>query len=265
MAYNWIILAVIIALYITQLEKIDYIYYHLDCNDSLGPLVINKQNTRKTYPSNTIYLFISGGYDSIFRLFQIVLSGLPVQPIYINVPYTDGYNIRRKNVKHELSSICKAISKLKMMGYSELIYPTKVITSCILTKHVLDAGKKFYQEYKFNRPITQYIYMAQISLYMNKIIETGVLCADEGAIWKTIGKIIDPYTKMMDINKINSRYELIFRNLRFPLCGVSKKQMLQESIKKGFSDALYNTISCWYPDKNGKPCKKCIMCIERII
>lgn len=221
-----------------------------------------------------VYLFISGGYDSIFRLCQLVLvDKMSVQPIYINIKETDGYSnttgysVRRRNVRYEISSIHAAISKLTHMGYGHLIHPVQTITSCKLSEPVLRAGRQFARDGKFARPITQYIYMAQISLIMKKKIETGVLCSDGGAMWKTIGNIIDPRTKMIDMKKITTpqSFELIFRNMRFPLCGTSKKEMLQIAINHRFDDILHGTISCWSPDKNGNPCKKCNMCKERII
>lgn len=224
-------------------------------------------------PPDTRYLFISGGYDSIFRLCQMVLiDRVPVQPLYINVNNTDGYNsmfgysLGRQNKQHEINSIDRTIDKLTKMGYGHLIYPVKIITSCKLSEHVLQAGRRFARDGKFARPITQYIYMAQISLYMNIPIETGILCSDGGAIGKTIGNVIDTHTKMIDVKKFTNTqsFELIFRNMRFPLCKTSKKEMLQIAINHGFDDILRSTISCWYPYKNGNPCKKCTMCKERL-
>ena len=40
--------------------------------------------------------------------------------------------------------------------------------------------------------------------------------------------------------------------------------MKQIAIKNDFIDILKMTWSCWF-QKNGKPCKKCEMCKQRII
>lgn len=228
----------------------------------------------------TKYLFITGGYDSVFRLCQLVITErVPVQPIYLNLPDTDGYLIRkrgnrgktgkkfirRRNVDFEILSMRKAINELTNMGYGYLIYPIQIITECELSAPVIQAGNQFYKAGTFNRAVTQYIYMAEVSLQMNEIIETGVLCADGGSISKTIGNIIDPETKMLDMYKTRNKSELIFKNLRFPLCGLSKKQMLAIAKRDGYEHILHLTISCWYPSNDGKPCLKCTMCRERII
>ena len=214
----------------------------------------------------TKYLFMTGGYDSVFRLCQIVISEkVPVQPIYLNIPSTDGRTVRRRNVNFEIQSMRKVINELTNMGYGHLIYPIQIITESKLSEPVIQAGKQFYAAGTFNRPVTQYINMAEVSLQMNEIIETGVLCADGGAISKTIGHIIDPKSKMMDMYKTHNKSELIFRNLKFPLCGTSKKQMLEIAKRDGYDHILHLTISCWYPDKNGNPCNSCNMCRERII
>ena len=214
----------------------------------------------------TKYLFMTGGYDSVFRLCQLVITdNMPVQPIYLNIPDTDGFRVRRRNINFEIQSMRKVIKELSQMGYGHMIYPLQIVTSCALSSKVRDAGNKFYKAGTFNRPVTQYIYMAEVSLQMNKVIETGVLCSDGGAIYKTVGDIIDPKDKMININKTRNEMELIFRNLKFPLCGISKKQMLEIAKRDGYEHILHLTISCWYPNKNGKPCRKCTMCKERII
>lgn len=213
----------------------------------------------------TKYLFISGGYDSIFRLCQLVImEQTPVQPIYLNIPKTDGVKVRRQNIPYEINSIKNSINELTKMGYGHLIYPIQYITKCKLSNSVIEACQRFYREGKFSRVITQYTYMIQISLQMNKIIESGVLCSRNGAIWQAVGPIINKETQMIDLNKIRHRDDLVFRNLKFPLCGMTKNQMLHIAKENGFCNILHMTISCWFP-VNGKPCNKCIMCRERII
>ena len=57
---------------------------------------------------------------------------------------------------------------------------------------------------------------------------------------------------------------MIFRNLKFPLCGNTKQQMLIYAKKNGFEHILKKTISCWFPDSHGNPCGRCNMCKGRI-
>ena len=52
--------------------------------------------------------------------------------------------------------------------------------------------------------------------------------------------------------------------LVFPLYGRTKEDLLKTSKKYKFDHILKITWSCWFP-VDGKPCKKCPMCRERII
>ena len=77
----------------------------------------------KPIESKTIHLFWTGGFDSTFRLCQIMLDeNKKVQPIYINTLSTDGYfwlgsKIKRKNVNFEK----KAMNKIRNYLYKN--YP----------------------------------------------------------------------------------------------------------------------------------------------
>lgn len=222
--------------------------------------------SQKHEPS-TVYLFITGGYDSIFRLCQVAMSRTPIQGIYLNLPNVDGTSQHRRNAKFEMASITKAVKELRKMGYGQYIYPIQLITSITISPKVRDICNNFYKTGRWSRPVTQYVYMMEVSLQMNKIIETGVLCDPHAVIYQTIGKYINPKTQMIDLEKISSNGDfnlIIFRNLRFPLCGNTKQNMLTYAKKNKFVHILRQTISCWYPDSKGRSCGKCNMCKERI-
>jgi hypothetical protein len=215
-----------------------------------------------------VYIFITGGYDSIFRLCQIAMSRTPVQGIYLNLPNVDGVKKHRRNASYEIQAMNNAILELRKMGYGLYVLPIEIITSVELSPRVRDTCRHFYKSGRWSRPVTQYVYMIEVSLQMDKIIETGVLCDKHAVIYKTIGKYINPRTQMIDVDHVVADHEydlLIFQNLRFPLCGNNKKNMLKYAEQHGFDNILKKTISCWYPDARGTPCGKCNMCKERII
>lgn len=217
---------------------------------------------------NAVHIFITGGYDSIFRLCQLAMSRITVQGIYLNLPNVDGLLRHRRNATHEINAIHNAIMELRKMGYGKYVHPIKIITSVKLSPKVRGVCDRFYKSGRWSRPVTQYVYMIEVSLRMNKIIETGVLCDKHAVIYQTIGKYINPKTQMIDVKRviIAKDYDLlIFQNLRFPLCGNTKQHMLIYAKKHGFYHILNKTISCWYPTSDGTPCGKCNMCKERII
>jgi hypothetical protein len=214
-----------------------------------------------------IYIFLTGGYDSIFRFCQLAMSRIPVRGIYLNLPNVDGTPGHRRNAKYELDAIQYTVGELVKMGYGQYIHTIKIITSVTIPPKVREICRRFYESGLWARPVTQYVYMISLSLQLNKVIETGVLCDRNAVIYKTIGKYINPLTQMIDAERVeeDQKYDLmIFMNLRFPLCGTTKSQMLTYAKKNGFVHILKKTISCWYPDNNGNPCGHCNMCNERI-
>ena len=67
----------------------------------------------------TTYLFFTGGYDSTYRLCELLIKEKnAVQPIYISDPYIDNYTnnkTRRRNNSNETNSQEKIIVKIKKM------------------------------------------------------------------------------------------------------------------------------------------------------
>ena len=66
-----------------------------------------------------IYLFWTGGYDSTFRLCQLLIKyKKKVQPIYISDPNLDNYEnkkTKRKNHKNEINAMIKIRNKLNSL------------------------------------------------------------------------------------------------------------------------------------------------------
>jgi hypothetical protein len=215
---------------------------------------------------NCVNLFWTGGYDSTFRLLQLVLiENKCVNPIYLNFDGLDGINIRRKNVQYELNAMEKIINELNVMGYGKLVNPLTIVTHVELDCKVSASTAQLYNDGHLRRPVSQYAHMVQFSLDQNIIIEEGA----EKSNHSTSYKMITPYlnkNKMLDINKIRHRPELyVIRNLRFPIIDLTKKDMLNIAKKHNFDHILNFTKSCWHPSKTGAPCMLCSMCKDRII
>lgn len=226
------------------------------------------ENLNITNSKRIHYLFVTGGYDSTFRLCQLVLiKNKDVQPIYINIPEMDGDYIIRENRKNELNAIRTIIEQLDYILKNDKTTNNKILPLMVINKHKLNKEIKqnsynLYKQQRLTKPISQYTYMCSIAVDMNKNIETGVLLKKDGPIYKSIGNIL-----ISDRIKLTSadRNQLMFRNLLFPLAGMSKKQIKKIAIKNGFLYILQQTISCWFPDNLGNPCNECQMCKERYI
>lgn len=218
-------------------------------------------------PKKIHYLYVTGGYDSTFRLCQLVLiKNNNVQPIYINIDNMDG-EISRENRELELNTIKNIIDHLNYIIKTDKTVNNRILPLIIINKHNLSEdiilnSYNLYKQKRLNKPISQYTYMCSIAISMNKNIETGVLVEKGGPIYKSIGNIL-----ISDRIKLSSadKNQLMFRNLLFPLAGMTKKQMKKIAIKNGFLYILKQTVSCWFPDENNNKCNECNMCRERII
>lgn len=210
-----------------------------------------------------VNLFWTGGYDSTFRLLQIVIIEKKcVNPIYLNFNGLDGYGYRRRNVNFELLTMNRIINELINLGYGSQIMPLKIINRTTLSKNVIDSCQVLYNNGYLKRPISQYAYMIQVSLDYNTIIEE---CAEKSDYATSYNMLRDKLNddKLLIIDKVINTPLYVIRNLRFPIIDLTKKDMLDIAKKHNFDYILKWTKSCWWPNANGIPCRRCIMCINR--
>lgn len=238
----------------------------------------------KPIESDTIHLFWTGGYDSTFRLCQIMLDEKKkVQPIYINTLCTDGYfllgtKIKRKNINFEK----KAMNKIRNYLYKNYPICKKLLLKTIYVTKINEdsnyniAMKNLYfkkfgilapllnQSFGyFSRPYNQYTTLSHFSKNYKYPIEIGIEKSNTGFSFFSQKYIIGKghYCKFKK-NKPNNLK--IFDKIRFPIIHLTKNDMLIISKKNKYDNVLKLTWSCWFP-KNGKPCGNCDMCIHRII
>ena len=226
--------------------------------------------TTEYFKSNKhIYLFWTGGYDSTFRLCQALLDeNKIVTPIYISYKHLDNLpnkTYKRNSQVNELNAINKITQYIKKQFPYKFINlkPLLIIPKINISKHVLISMKNLWIKGKNHRALSQYGGLAQVSLDLNTPIEIAV----ENSKHSTMRNMV-----IKDIIKQHNSYKIkntkddiyIFRNLLFPTIFYTKKDMLNIAIQNGYDNILNITWSCWFPI-NGKPCKKCPMCYQRII
>lgn len=229
------------------------------------------------YPPNTHFLFWTGGYDSTFRLGQILRNSRdPILPIYINDPKMDGDNVARKNRTQEMAAMANILQLLYRINpaYRPRIYPLLVIHQIPISPTVRANMYQLYRKGLNRRPITQYAAMAEFSLLTSKRVEVGVENSDHSAMRRMIRADLVPDPQRPNILVLDSRPEAlkerrnpevaIFRNLDYPIIEYTKEAMLEEAKRGGYDTILRNSWSCWFPVK-GRACGKCAMCQERIL
>ena len=107
----------------------------------------------------------------------------------------------------------------------------------------------------------QYLFLSKYAYYHKKKIDIGVLGIHEKS---KLAKFLNKNLVKSDDNYIINKKNHPLYYINFPLFGRTKEQLLETAQKNGYDDILKLTWSCWFPD-NGKPCKKCPMCKERIL
>jgi len=229
--------------------------------------------------NDKLYILWTGGYDSTFRVCQALIDEKKiVQPIYIsdiidNLP--EKKNERRRSTKYEydaMNIIRKEISK-KYPHLSDNFLPLIDINKITIDNEIQFNMNILKKQKRVRRKTCQYGAIAQLSKNMNKknyptYLEISVEKEPHGSImYRTIHNKVDYINGKYYLKKYLNNYDKsleIFRYLSFPTLNYNKKDMLNIATKNGYRDILQLTWSCWYPI-NGKPCKKCIMCRERII
>lgn len=252
---------------------------------------------RHNEPDETIfYIFWTGGYDSTFRLCEMLLDeNKVVQPLYVSYALDNDCETEetcnklwvrrnRKQEKKAMLAIRRAITDTDPQAAQRLL-PTRFITQDIddasFTKWF---EKRFYSAnlWPKKRKKHQYLALAKWAAYHETYVDVGVLgIHDQSAFAKfllanldqihcscpngqhpTSGTLAPP----AGINYQIRDREHPLRYLRFPLWGRSKRDLLDRARLRGYDHVLKLTWSCWFPNaQTGKPCGKCPMCRERIL
>ena len=221
-------------------------------------LLIVILHKKESFSEEPIYVFWSGGFDSTYRICDLVLNqNKLVQPVYIIGKNIDGDDVSRKNVREEIETMERLYEQINRRGGNGklllVIYfdPTKYYSPSIQ-----NATDWIFKEGGFTRNKNQYSHMLTTCIALNKRIE---ICSENepGARFAQFIK------QTIEKNKQNSA-QLYVKWLKFPLLYINKKQMFEKAKEGGWKDILYRTFSCWFP-VDRKACGKCKMCKERII
>lgn len=237
----------------------------------------------KPKESHIIHVFWTGGFDSTFRICQLLIDEKrKVQPIYVNVSSIDGFfilgnKVKRESIHYELKTMNKIRQYLnKKYPYTKkLLLKTIKVNSIQKDQEYLNAMKNLYfQKYGicapflnqfngyFSRPYNQYTTIAQYSKNYKYPIEVSVEKCDTG---------MDKHTQKYRTGKGHQCQLIqnkpgslqIFDKLRFPIIHLTKQDMYKIAKQNKYDDVLKQTWSCWFP-KNGKPCGRCDMCKHRV-
>ncbi len=224
---------------------------------------------------DTVSLFWTGGYDSTFRLCQLLIDEKKiVQPIYVMCKNIDSTNrdffSDRQSREKEITIMQKIRYRLfKDYPYIQKLLKPLLIVNKVRENPIADAKARYihYELKQYARPYTQYERLARFSLYYPTTIEIGLDKCGTG-LDKATNKFrtgIGSVCRIMD--NLPNKYKAldVYDKFRFSIVHLSKKDMLEISRKKGYKNILKMTWSCWFPKFDGNPCGECQMCRLRIV
>jgi hypothetical protein len=266
-----------------------------------------QQKTKLSKVSNKdiFYLYWTGGYDSTYRLCEmLIIEKKIVQPIYVtysldnDCPESEEKCKKlwvRRNRKQEKSSMNK-IKKALLSQYpwcSKLLLPTLYVNEDIndeLFNNYYDL--KFYKDnlWPNKRSKHQYLFLSKYAYYHKIYIDTGILGIHSKTKFKeflntnlvnikeryyspVMNKYLtsttygfkDNLTQEVTINDKKIKSKHYMYYLRMGCYGKNKKTLLINAKKYGFENIVKLSWSCWFPKKDNTACGKCPMCKERIV
>lgn len=143
---------------------------------------INTCNTTHLYQDVDVYLFWTGGFDSTFRLCELLIDqNKVVQPIYIVDQSVDGIpGGQRKSWKKEIETMDKIIDIIhhRYPHTQQLLRPTLYMKDIQLDRETVNTMTNLHHLGFTTRSVNQWAYMAQIMRDLRIIAEVGLIDED---------------------------------------------------------------------------------------
>lgn len=205
-----------------------------------------------------IDLFWTGGWDSTFRLLDLLLlQGRSVQPHYV-VDYerkSTDYELKAMTaIKQKLFSSYPASRKLLLptiVAYRKQLKPNEVISCKWQHLHEETSVGKQYEWLSW--------YADERELYDLEI------CFVKKEVSSRLNLLL--YSELTGCGhecRLSASYSheslAIFKYFRFPIVHLTKNNMEQIAKEMGFFSLMTKTWFCHNPRKNGKPCENCKPC-----
>ena len=213
-----------------------------------------------------INILWTGGFDSTFRVCQLSLLNIEIQPFYIRE--------KRKSEPNELKAITDITDYIRSNKVSKCnLLPLYIInhTDIIPDKQISDSFNVLHKEFGIG---TQYDLLARFARQNDLILEVGFesdptgrvdACfakygvIKEAALPVSGGGIIE-YCEV-DLNESSEDFTNVFGHFQFglPLFKMTKLQTIKAYEVIGFQKVIPMTWFCAHP-LNGKPCGLCSPC-----
>jgi len=217
---------------------------------------------------NEVNLFWTGGWDSTFRLLQLVLiEKKVVQPYYL-------IDSSRQSLGNEI----KARQEIKKKLFNEHPHTKALILPTIFYEvgDIAPDGEitKAYDNYRKIKEVDyQYSwisrYCKQFDIHdMELCIEArsdGPLPPPEQLVFSSFLELVEgTHEARIAVEFKDTIVQTIFKYFRFPIRGINRQDMDAIAKRGGWQDYLFMTWFCHYPVHGRYPCGTCGPCKRAI-
>lgn len=214
--------------------------------------------------TSTVNLFWTGGWDSTFRLLQLILlREKRVQPFYIIDEHRLSTGVEIRSMKMIKERLFKRYPKTK-----NLLLPT-------IFKEVFDISSNQTLTNNYNKILEHNFIGLQYEWLARFCSETGIngieICVEKDSkAYRTLKTFIiqsgagKDFYYTLDVKYQNTPEYELFRFFIFPVFNLTKLEMQTIAKYEGFDDFLELTWFCHTPINYDRPCGVCTPCVAVI-
>ncbi len=205
-----------------------------------------------------VNLFWTSGWDSTYRLMELMTEGKTIQPYYILFETRKSAQMELKTME-EIRNYLKSKDNLKGKLLPLKIIDPKDIKANpemqesydnILKKYYLGNQYPHFANFAKNSGIKGLELSITVGGRVHNLVKNDVITIEEDG---------DINYRMSDTAE--GDVATLFKWFYFPLFKLSKVDMGNNAKEKGFEDVMEKTWFCHTPTKDGKPCGTCNPCI----
>lgn len=217
-------------------------------------------------PDPPVSLLWTGGWDSTFRLLQLLLEHrLPVQPLYL-------LDDTRASSKVEIATMerLRAAIARKHPHTRYLLRPLSIVRVADLAPDP-DVEAAHARLAVRDGIGSQYDWLARFARqHGTPGIELTLDCIQKGASGVLLDHAVHaraPHgypTYRVPADEAEDDVALLFGRFAYPLIGTTREEMRDAAERKGWSDLMASTWFCHRPANGGQPCGLCHPCRANI-